>query len=155
MESLGIEETGDEASLLQESLSLKAFLRVNKESRREHLISTIESGSTPIKSPNQESLFTSSSAAPSISRAFGQEKRQASSSSFSTTSTSIKHSSQSNASSANMSNSHSKFSLSYAPTDDVLSTPRSPLPSNDYFSNDGMSRDESKLPGPPNFNHER
>lgn len=141
MESLGIEGTEDETHLLQESISLKAFLRVNKDSRRDHLISTIESGTTPIQTPEKENAFKSSSVAPSIA-----EQRQTTASSSSSTSLMSQ-------SITNTHNSHNKFSLSYTPTDDVMSSPRSPrspLPSNDYFND--MSHDESKLPGPASVN---
>lgn len=151
MESLGIEETGDETSLLQESISLKAFLRVNKDSRRDHLISSIEPGTTPIKTPEKENtMFTSSSTAPSISVAFRKEQLQSTSSSSSSVSSSTLRSSQTNANINNL-HSHSKFSLSYAPTDDVMASPhspRSPLQNNDYFNDTCVSNDESKLPAP-------
>jgi len=144
MESLGIEGTDEETSLLQESISLKAFLKCNKESRRDHLISTIEPSSLPIQTPEKflgsSSLTSVAATASAISSSFHQENRLSSSTSIS----SAIHASQTK---ANMSNSHGKFSLSYDPADSVMRSPkapRSPVQSHDYFND--MSNDESKLP---------
>jgi hypothetical protein len=149
MESLGIEDSEDATSLLQESLSLKAFLRVNKESRRDHLISTIEPSHTPIQSPEKLLNSTSITAtARTVSTSFHDENHSSSTSSSKSTNSIRTSSPQINTSSNNKS--HSRFSLSYDPANVVSSpvaptmAPKSPLQSNDYFVD--MSHDESKLP---------
>jgi len=156
MESLGIEESDDATSLLQESLSLKAFLRVNKEARRDHLISTIEPSRTPIQSP--EKLVNSSSITSTARAAASSFQNEH----ISSTTTEMSSSSKTSTKSAHFETNDTtwksphKFSLSYDPagvmsastpsrqTPRTPSSPKSPLQSNDYFMD--MSHDESKLP---------
>ena len=160
MEDIGIDSAVEESSILQESLSLKAFLRVSKEERRDHLIASISPVSTPIKSPEKmmdppdvtRSVTDTAKAYASEFYDVSENKSSMLSSSSSSSSSMRSRTNKVHFSSDHrdgnsgdsMNTYHKKFTLTYDPNTSVMNAPPSPPQNSDFFQD--LSNDESKSP---------